>query len=120
MGLLAMLPTLTLYVEERFHIDNAHELARWSGAIYGIAPLTAGIAGPIWGALGDRVGKKPMAIRANLAIALTTALMPLAPTPLWLLLLRAVQRLFAGYAAPATALASAETPAQRHDHVILL
>jgi MFS family permease len=118
MGLLAMLPTLTLYVEERFHIDNAHELARWSGAIYGIAPLTAGICGPIWGALGDRVGKKPMAIRANLAIALSALLMPLAPTPLWLLLLRAVQGLFAGYVAPAMALVSAETPAERQGHVI--
>jgi DHA1 family multidrug resistance protein-like MFS transporter len=118
MGLMAVLPTLALYVEERFHIADKNELTRWSGAIYGMAPLTAAIAGPIWGGLGDRLGRKPMAIRANLAIAATMALMPLATTPLWLLLLRAVQGLFAGYVAPAMALVSAETPAERQGHVI--
>ena len=78
MGLMAFLPTLSLYVRERFGIVDAKELAFWAGIIYGAAPFSAAIAGPIWGALGDRVGKKPMAIRANLAIAITTGLMPFA------------------------------------------
>lgn len=118
MGLMAVVPVLALYVKERFAIEDPAELAFWAGIIYGVAPLCAAIAGPMWGGLGDRIGKKPMAIRANLAIAATTALMPLAPTPLLLLIMRAVQGLFAGYVAPAMALATAEAPRSAHGLVI--
>lgn len=118
MGLMAFLPTLALYVRERFRIEDPRELAFWAGLVYGVAPLTAALAGPVWGALGDRVGKKPMAIRANLAIAVTAALMPLAPSPLLLMVMRAVQGLFAGYVAPAMALVSQQAPRERHGLVI--
>jgi len=110
MGLMAFLPVLTLHVGEAFAIDDPDERLWWGGLIYGAAPLTAAILGPVWGALGDRVGKKPMAIRANLAIALTTAFMPLAPSPIALLVLRAVQGAFAGYVAPAMALVTQDAP----------
>jgi len=118
MGLMAFLPVLALYVQERFGIDEPAELAFWVGIIYGVAPLCAAFAGPLWGGLGDRIGKKPMAIRANLAIAVTTALMPLAPTPVVLLCMRAVQGMFAGYVAPAMALATAAAPRAGHGVVI--
>lgn len=118
MGLMAFLPMLALYVQERFGIDDAKDLAFWAGIIYGAAPLTAAIAGPVWGGLGDRIGKKPMAIRANVAIAATTALMPFAPTPLVLLLMRAVQGVLAGYVAPAIALVSHDVPRAEHGLVI--
>lgn len=118
MGLMAVLPMLPLYIEERFGITDERVLARWVAAIYGIAPLTAAIAGPLWGALGDRIGKKPMAIRACLAIAVTTALMPLAPTPLWLLVMRIVQGAFAGYIAPSMALVSQGAPRELHGLII--
>lgn len=118
MGLMAFLPMLPLYVQERFGIDDAAALLFWSGIIYGAAPLSAALAGPLWGAMGDRIGKKPMAIRANLAIAVTTALMPLAPSPEWLLAMRALQGLLAGYVAPAMALVSQAAPRERHGQVI--
>ncbi|MCU0863183.1 MAG: MFS transporter [Planctomycetes bacterium] len=118
MGLMAFLPMLPLYVQERFAIDDAGELLFWASIIYGAAPLSAALAGPLWGAMGDRIGKKPMAIRANLAIAVTTALMPLAPSPGWLLAMRALQGLLAGYVAPAMALVSQAAPRERHGRVI--
>ncbi len=118
MGLMAFLPVLSLYVKERFGIEDPQRLAYWAGSIYGAAPLLAAVFGPLWGALGDRYGKKPMAIRANLAIAATTALMPLAPTPLVLLLMRALQGALAGYVAPAMALVSHDVPRERHGAVI--
>ncbi|MBL9078925.1 MAG: MFS transporter [Planctomycetes bacterium] len=118
MGLMAFLPVLVLYVQERFGIDDPVELAFWGSTIYGVAPFCAAVVGPLWGGLGDRVGKKPMAIRANLAIALSTALMPLAPTPLVLLLMRSLQGALAGYVAPAMALATAEAP--RAEHGVLI
>jgi DHA1 family multidrug resistance protein-like MFS transporter len=118
MGLMAFLPELTVYVGDRFKITDPTELTFWGGLIYGIAPFSAAIAGPVWGALGDRRGKKPMAIRANVAIGLTTALMPFASTPLLLLLLRAVMGVLAGYVAPAMSLAAAEVPPERHGRTI--
>ena len=118
MGLMAFLPTLPLYLHEQFRIEDPAELLFFAGIIYGAAPFSAALAGPFWGALGDRLGKKPMAIRANFAIAITTALMPFAPTPMWLLAMRALQGLMAGYVAPAMALVMAETPRERHGEVI--
>lgn len=118
MGLMAFLPMLALYVRERFGIVDQAELSLWAGLVYGAAPLSAAIAGPLWGALGDRAGKKPMAIRANVAIALTTALMPFAPTPGALLAMRALQGVLAGYVAPAMALVSEGLPRGEHGLVI--
>ena len=118
MGLMAFLPVLALYVQERFEIDDGAELAFWAGIIYGVAPFSAAVAGPVWGGLGDRVGKKPMAIRANVAIAATTALMPWAPTPAALLAMRAVQGVLAGYVAPAMALVSHDVPRAEHGLMI--
>ncbi|MGE3174017.1 MAG: MFS transporter [Planctomycetota bacterium] len=118
LGLMAFLPVLTVYVGEAFAITDPDELTLWGSLIYGVAPLTAALLGPLWGALGDRVGKKPMAIRANVAIALSTAVMPFAPTPLALLGLRAVQGAFAGYVAPAMALVTQDAPPERQGRTI--
>lgn len=118
MGLMALLPVLALYIGDRFAISDPGQLTWWTGLIYGAAPLAAAICGPVWGALGDRIGKRPMAIRANLAIALTTALMPFADTPMVLMVLRAVQGSLAGYVAPAMALVIQHTPADRQGRTI--
>ena len=118
MGLMAFLPMLPLYVQERFGINDPVELLFWAGIVYAAAPFSAALAGPFWGAMGDRIGKKPMAIRANIAIAITTSLMPLAPSPLWLLGMRALQGVLAGYVAPAMALVSQAAPRERHGSVI--
>ncbi|MBL8724102.1 MAG: MFS transporter [Planctomycetes bacterium] len=118
MGLMAFLPTLALYVGERYGIDDPQQVALWGSIVYGAAPLAAALCGPLWGTLGDRVGKKPMAIRANLAIAATTAVMPFLPTPWLLLVMRIVQGALAGYVAPAMALVSQQAPRELHGLVI--
>lgn len=118
MGLMAVLPVLPLFVKERYGIDDPAELTGWVSLVYGIAPLSAAIAGPIWGALGDRRGKKVMAIRANLAIALSTLLMPFAPNPWVLMAMRCVQGALAGYVAPSMALVTQDAPLEKHGVVI--
>lgn len=120
MGLMAMLPTLSLYIEERFGIHDEAELQSWSGIVFGSAPLAAAIIGPVWGGLGDRVGRKPMVLRAMLAVGIVTALMPLAPTPMALTGLRVLQGLLAGYIAPAMALVSASARPESQGRVISL
>ena len=118
MGLMAFLPVLTIYVGERFGIVDPVELTFWGSVVYGAAPLSAAVAGPLWGALGDRVGKKAMAVRANLAISVTTAFMPLAPSVGMLLFLRMLQGGLAGYVAPAMALVAQDAPPSRQGRTI--
>ncbi len=118
MGLMAVIPILPLYIEERFGISDPDTLRTWTGIIYGAGPFTAAVFGPLWGVLGDRVGRKPMVLRAAVAITIVMALMPLAPTPGWLTALRVLQGVFSGYVAPALALVSADVPRERQGRVI--
>lgn len=118
MGLMSFLPVLTIYVGESFGVTDPVELTFWGSVVYGVAPLSAAVVGPVWGALGDRVGKKVMAVRANLAISLTTAFMPLAPTIGVLIALRMVQGALAGYVAPAMALVAQDAPPGRQGRTI--
>ncbi len=118
MGLMAFLPVLTIYVGERYGVTDPVELTYWGSVVYGAAPLSAALCGPLWGALGDRVGKKAMAVRANLAICATTAFMPFAPSIMALLLLRMLQGALAGYVAPAMALVAQDAPPHRQGRTI--
>ena len=118
MGMMAVLPTLSFYVEERFGLTDPDDVRFWTGLAYGAAPLAAAICGPIWGVLGDRIGRKPMALRALLAISVAMALMPLAEAPWMLVALRALQGMFSGYVAPAMALVSADVPTDRQGRVL--
>lgn len=118
MGLMSFLPVLTIYVGERYGVTDPVELTFWGGLVYGVAPFGAAIVGPLWGALGDRVGKKMMAVRANLAICLTTAFMPFAPSIGVLIALRLVQGALAGYVAPAMALVAQDAPPGRQGRTI--
>ncbi|MFT4839656.1 MAG: DHA1 family multidrug resistance protein-like MFS transporter [Planctomycetota bacterium] len=118
LGLMAFLPVLALYIEEEFEIVDPQQVAMWAAMIFGAGPFAAACMGPIWGALGDRFGKKRMAVRANLAIAVTTACMPLAPSPMWLLAIRVAQGMFAGYVAPVMALGTGQLPRYVHGRII--
>jgi DHA1 family multidrug resistance protein-like MFS transporter len=71
------------------------------------------IASPIWGVMGDRLGRKPMLIRSMVGGAITVGLMFLAQTPTQLVILRFLQGATSGTVAAATALVAAETPRTR-------
>ena len=64
------------------------------GVIVAAAPLPAAFMGPIWGSLGDRIGRKPMMVRANLAIAVFVGCMGLVGGPWQLVALRLGQGVF--------------------------
>lgn len=117
-GLMMVIPTLPLYVEEKCGVHDPDAVRVWTALIYAAGPFVAALVGPMWGALGDRVGRKAMVVRSSFAIAVCMALMPLVASPIWMLCVRAVQGLFAGYVAPAVALVAADAPPQRHGRAI--
>ncbi len=61
-------PFLPVYLLE-LGVEQDH-VALWSGAVFGITFLIAGIMAPIWGKIADKHGKKRMALRAGFAIGI--------------------------------------------------
>lgn len=115
-GMTTFLPLFPLHLREIGVVDG-RAIAIWSGALVAAAPLTAAFMGPLWGALGDRIGRKPMLLRANLAITLFVGAMGFVATPWLLLLLRLLQGVFSGFIAPAMTLVSVSAPPQQQGRI---
>ncbi|HVS10644.1 MAG TPA: MFS transporter [Planctomycetota bacterium] len=109
-GMMSFLPFFPSHLEE-LGLTDAEEIAAWAGILYGAAPLTAALMGPIWGVLGDRYGRRLMVLRSMLAITLFVGAMYLARDPWELLALRVAQGLFSGFVAPSLTLVSIAAPA---------
>ena len=111
-GMTAVLPLLPLYLQHIGVTDRA-TLKYWTGAL-GAAPFAVAVfATPVWGALADRLGYKPMVVRSVFGLAVATAGMGFSATPLALLGWRAVQGAVSGVFPAAVALVSAMTPERR-------
>lgn len=117
-GLSAVLPGLPLYIEESFGIRDRDAIRYWTSLVFGAGPFFAGLMGPFWGSLGDRVGRRVMVLRSVFAIAIVNTLMPFATSPFWLFALRALQGVFAGYVAPAIAMVLVAAPPERNGRII--
>lgn len=103
------LPFLPLYLKEK-HIVPVEDAPFWSGVFIAMAPVSLMIMSPVWGALGDRFGRKMMLARANFAGAVALYLMAFAGSIEWLLLLRLLQGAFTGTTPSAQSLVAAATP----------
>jgi len=110
--MMGFLPLIPFYAEQ-IGVTGDGPLRIWSGVIVAAAPLPAALMGPIWGALGDRIGRKLMMLRANAAIVLFVGSMGFVTSPWQLLALRLGQGVFSGFIAPAMTLVSVSTPAER-------
>ena len=115
-GMMSFLPFFPSLLEEMGVHD---ELAKrtWAGVLFGAAPLSATFMSPVWGALGDRVGRKLMICRSMVAITLFVGGMYFARTPWTLLFLRIGQGLFSGFIPPSITLVSVAAPADRQGRV---
>jgi DHA1 family multidrug resistance protein-like MFS transporter len=115
-GMMAMLPLLPLYLRDLGVVEPG-AVRMWTGVLVAGAPLTAAFMGPLWGALGDRVGRKPMMLRANLAVVIFVGAMAWVTSPLQLLSLRLLQGIFSGFMAPSMTIVSVMTPPERQGRV---
>lgn len=115
-GMMSFLPFFPSHLE-RLGLEDRASIAAWAGAIYGAAPLAAGVMAPLWGALGDRFGRRWMVVRAMGAITLFVGAMSLATSPSQLLVLRILQGVFSGFLAPSVTLVSVVAPAERQGQI---
>ncbi|KXG76708.1 Tetracycline resistance protein, class B [Fervidicola ferrireducens] len=93
----------------------------WSSLIFAANSLTSGIMAPIWGAISDRYGKKPMMARAGLGMGVVYLLTAFSKNHIQLLLLRALNGIFAGYIPAAiTFVASTSRPEKLSQNIGLV
>jgi DHA1 family multidrug resistance protein-like MFS transporter len=105
-------PFIPLYIRDLGVTDLA-DAAFWSGIIVGTGPFCGALMGPIWGSLADRFGRKPMVLRAMLMIGVMQIAIAFAPDVYWLLGLRVIMGLFAGFTPMAMALAIGVSPREK-------
>jgi MFS transporter, DHA1 family, multidrug resistance protein len=106
-------PFLPIFLHQDLGVATGPNLYLWTAASASASGLSMAIASPIWGVLGDRLGRKPMLIRSMLGGAITVGLMAFSQNPAELVILRFLQGATSGTVAAATALVAAETPRSR-------
>jgi MFS transporter, DHA1 family, multidrug resistance protein len=105
-------PFLPLYLQQLGNLNN-EEAALWAGIATGAGGLTMFISSPLWGIVADRVGRKPMLLRAQFGGSVTMILFMLAPNVIALVGCRMIQGLFTGTVSAASALVACCTPRER-------
>lgn len=116
-GFTVVIPLLPLYVQE-LGVEGEQEVRIWAGVVLSAHALTMAVFGPIWGALGDRYGRKVMVERAMFGGALLIGLMGLARDVQQLVLLRALQGVLTGSVTAATALVATTVPRERVGYAV--
>ena len=109
MGFSFIMPFLPLYIQGLGNFTNS-EAALWSGISMGVSSIALFISGPIWGVVSDRVGRKPMVLRALLGSAVIQTLAALAPNIYIFVALRFLLGLFSGTVPAASALVASTAP----------
>lgn len=104
------LPFLPLYIQQ-LGIPDPREAAQWAGAMSAGGMLVMAAMAPLWGAIADRHGRKPMVARALFGGGLTVALMSLVHSPAQLLALRTIQGAFSGTVSATRTLVASVVPA---------
>ncbi|MGF0118564.1 MFS transporter [Promicromonospora sp. Marseille-Q5078] len=107
-----LVPFLPEYVRQ-LGVDDPGAVVRWSGVAYGATFLTAALTAPLWGALGDRFGRKSMLVRASLGMAVAMTLLGFVQSVEQLVAARLLVGLLGGYSSGATILVAAQTPKDR-------
>ncbi len=111
MGFASNFPIYTYYIQSLGVDDQL--IARWSGIVMSASSLSMGIMGPIWGALGDRRGRKIMVMRAMFGGSIIIGLMGFVQSVEQFALLRLIQGALTGTVTAATALVAGQTPSDR-------
>jgi len=117
MGFAFAMPFAPYYIQQ-LGITEPNELKMWVALFTAAAPLTLAVASPIWGALGDRYGRRIMMLRANFGGMLVLSLMGLVPNVQMLIVLRLLQGTLTGTVSAAQTFVSVQSPSHRSGMVL--
>lgn len=116
LGMMAAVPFLPTYVLELGVAPENAEM--WSGFIFAGVYFSGLIMIPLWGSLGDKYGRKNMAVRAIFGLAISVALMAFAQNIWQLFALRILQGALSGFIPASLAFVSANTPEEKSGYAI--
>lgn len=112
MGIAFAMPFAPYYIQQ-LGITDPNELKKWVALFSAAVPLTIAIFAPIWGAVGDRYGRRLMLLRAYLSGMFILALMGMVPNVQLLVALRLLQGMLTGTMPAAQTFVSVDIPPQR-------
>lgn len=107
-GMSEVAPILPLYIRY-LGIQNSSLVSQLSGIMFGCTYLITAIFSPIWGHAADKIGRKPMILRAGLGLSIVYLLMGFVPNIYFLMVLCAVQGAITGYSAACNTLIATQT-----------
>ena len=102
-------PFLPLFLRE-LGLRDQNEIVWWAGLMNAASALVMAVTAPLWGALADRYGRKPMVLRSMFGGAIIIGLMAIAPNVQTLFALRLIQGALTGTVTASIALVASITP----------
>ena len=112
MGANFVFPFIPFYIQE-LGVTEPSRVAFYTGLTASATGLSLTLTAPIWGALADRYGRKPMFLRALVGAGVIIGVMGIAQVVWQLVFLRFLMGAFAGTMGAAAALVASSTPRER-------
>src|SRR5699024_3939378 len=101
-------PFLSLYIETLGNYSD-DQVQMWSGFVFSITFVAAFIFPPIWGKIGDRIGRKAILVLFAFGTAILLFFMGYVTSVYQLFLLRMFMGLFTGFISMSQALIATQT-----------
>ena len=111
-----VVPFMPIFVEQ-LGIEQ-DQVAFYAGLAISVSAVSAALVSPIWGILADKYGRKPMMIRAGLAMTITMGGLAFVPNIYWLIFLRLLNGVFTGFVPNATALIASQVPKDKSGYAL--
>ena len=111
-----VVPFMPIFVEQLGIEQN--QVAFYAGLAISVSAVSAALVSPIWGILADKYGRKPMMIRAGLAMTITMGGLAFVPNIYWLIFLRLLNGVFTGFVPNATALIASQVPKDKSGYAL--
>lgn len=108
-GMSSVVPFLPLFIRE-LGVTSMHGIAIWSGWAFAAPFISSFLITPVWGAMGDKYGRKLMIIRAILGLSVSLLLLGMSQSVMQLVIFRVFQGLLSGFYPSALALVAAQAP----------
>lgn len=107
-----LIPFLPMYLINELSVtsDNVN---MWSGIIFSVTFIVSAVMAPIWGKLSDKKGRKPMAVRAGVGLAITYFICGIVSSPIQLMFARILQGFAAGLWPAELAIMSSYAPKEK-------
>ncbi|MFO7273995.1 MAG: MFS transporter [Bacillota bacterium] len=106
-----VMPFMPVFLSEELGVTVGYTV--WAGILGAVNSGFSAVTAPLWGALGDRWGRKAMMIRAGVFLGTSYVLMAFVRNPYQLLGVRMMIGALTGFIPTATALVATTTP-ERH------